>query len=202
MNAWGNLTCFEVWMFLRECIFDWCRVALKLCPILCYRGINPPLSQETPYRQLSWLYVVCINIWLLLAPSQLSPDWRYGAVPLIQSVGDWNNLSTVACFAALIAMSLLGVRRADKNGRAMLIGISLMVVTFLPASNLFLPVGFVVAERVLYLPSMGFCLLVAYGLWNLLCKVSGWRVLSTLTWALVFYMLCVHGIKTLTRNRA
>jgi len=39
----------------------------------------------------------------------------------------------------------------------------LLVVPFLPASNLFFRVGFVVAERVLYLPSAGYCLLVALG---------------------------------------
>lgn len=36
-----------------------------------------------------------------------------------------------------------------------------MVIPFLPASNIFLPVGFLVAERALYLASFGFCLLVA-----------------------------------------
>jgi len=40
----------------------------------------------------------------------------------------------------------------------------LTVLPFLPASNMFFPVGFVVAERVLYMPSMGYCMLVAYGL--------------------------------------
>ena len=39
----------------------------------------------------------------------------------------------------------------------------LLVVPFIPASNLFFRVGFVVAERVLYLPSAGYCLLVALG---------------------------------------
>ena len=38
-----------------------------------------------------------------------------------------------------------------------------MVIPFIPASNIFFPVGFVVAERILYLPSMGFSLLVALG---------------------------------------
>ena len=44
-----------------------------------------------------------------------------------------------------------------------LFSLSLAVLPFLPASNLFFPVGFVVAERVLYLPSMGLCLLTAVG---------------------------------------
>ena len=41
--------------------------------------------------------------------------------------------------------------------------LSLIVLPFVPASNLFFPVGFVVAERILYTPSLGFCMLVALG---------------------------------------
>lgn len=41
------------------------------------------------------------------------------------------------------------------------ISIILLVLSFLPASNLFSYVGFVVAERCLYMPSFGFCLLIA-----------------------------------------
>lgn len=40
-------------------------------------------------------------------------------------------------------------------------GFSIAILAFLPASNFFLTVGFVLAERVLYLPSVGFCILVA-----------------------------------------
>lgn len=43
------------------------------------------------------------------------------------------------------------------------LSLGLLFFPFLPATNLLFPVGFVVAERVLYLPSMGFCLLVAFG---------------------------------------
>ena len=38
------------------------------------------------------------------------------------------------------------------------------IIPFLPASNIFFKVGFVIAERVLYLPSAGYCMLIAYGL--------------------------------------
>jgi hypothetical protein len=47
--------------------------------------------------------------------------------------------------------------------------LAFMVLPFLPASNLFFPVGFVVAERVLYIPSMGFCMLIGYG-WGLVAQ--------------------------------
>ncbi|KAF3854543.1 hypothetical protein F7725_022598 [Dissostichus mawsoni] len=42
---------------------------------------------------------------------------------------------------------------------------------FLPATNLFFYVGFVIAERVLYIPSMGFCLLVAVGMRSLYVRL-------------------------------
>ena len=45
--------------------------------------------------------------------------------------------------------------------QVMTLALSLLILPFLPATNLFFYVGFVVAERVLYLPSLGFCLLVA-----------------------------------------
>lgn len=43
---------------------------------------------------------------------------------------------------------------------AMNLGLALLIFPFIPASNLFFPVGFVVAERVLYLPSAGFIVLL------------------------------------------
>ena len=51
-------------------------------------------------------------------------------------------------------------RRSDRLAVACL---SLLALPFLPASNLFFYVGFVVAERVLYIPSAGFCLLCGCG---------------------------------------
>ena len=44
-----------------------------------------------------------------------------------------------------------------------LLALALLVIPFLPATNLFFSVGFVVAERIIYIPSAGFCLLVTEG---------------------------------------
>ena len=41
-------------------------------------------------------------------------------------------------------------------------GVALVVIPYLPAANIVAPVGFVIAERVLYVPSIGACLLVAW----------------------------------------
>lgn len=43
----------------------------------------------------------------------------------------------------------------------------MLIIPFLPASNLFFTVGFVLAERTLYLPSAGYCFIVVMGLQKL-----------------------------------
>lgn len=48
--------------------------------------------------------------------------------------------------------------------------LAVAIISFLPASNLFFRVGFVLAERVLYLPSLGFCMLIALGMRAILLK--------------------------------
>lgn len=47
----------------------------------------------------------------------------------------------------------------------------MLVIPFLPASNIFFNVGFVLAERTLYIPSAGYCLLVVIGLQKLYNRV-------------------------------
>ncbi|CAL4126668.1 unnamed protein product, partial [Meganyctiphanes norvegica] len=57
-----------------------------------------------------------------------------------------------------------GFSQGGQTARSVLMGLALAVVPFLPAMNLFFRVGFVIAERVLYLPSAGFCILVVTGM--------------------------------------
>ncbi|KAG1656182.1 Transmembrane and TPR repeat-containing protein 4 [Nymphon striatum] len=51
----------------------------------------------------------------------------------------------------------------DDDDEILIMSAALMIVPFLPASNVFFRVGFVIAERVLYIPSLGYCLLVILG---------------------------------------
>ena len=60
--------------------------------------------------------------------------------------------------------------------RTLTLGLVLLLVPFLPACNLFFRVGFVVAERVLYLSSAGYCLLLAYALGHCCCRWARHRV--------------------------
>lgn len=94
------------------------------------------------------------------------------------------------------------VRRQDSI--VVTVGVAMMVIPFIPASNLVAYVGFVVAERVLYIPSLGFCLLVGHGFVILLEKLGDKRsrknVAFLLTMTLILILITLAG-RTIVRNR-
>lgn len=66
---------------------------------------------------------------------------------------------------------LKGISKMSSSA-VILISIALIGLPFLPATNIFFYVGFVVAERILYLPSVGYCLLVALGFSKLIATID------------------------------
>ncbi|KAM8862156.1 protein O-mannosyl-transferase TMTC2 [Synchiropus picturatus] len=78
--------------------------------------------------------------------------------------------------------------------------LGLLAFPFLPATNLFFYVGFVIAERVLYIPSMGFCLLVAVGVRSLCIRLRR-RSSRTLLVYCSFALVLLFGAKTVLRNK-
>ena len=56
----------------------------------------------------------------------------------------------------------------------MILASSIVVLCYVPSSNLFFRTGFVIAERTLYLPSIGSSLLIGFGLQNLEARVKRW----------------------------
>jgi hypothetical protein len=67
------------------------------------------------------------------------------------------------CTSTLTAALFFAGREPAVRARLVAFCVALAVLPFLPASHLLLTVGFMLAERVLYLPSAGFCILAALG---------------------------------------
>ena len=92
-----------------------------------------------------------------------------GAIPVLHSLNDIRNLFTVIWYSSLavilfaciknlrVAIIFSGTGGVDRC-QVLLVGLCVMVLPFIPATNLFFfNVGFVVAERIVYIPSIGFC---------------------------------------------
>lgn len=99
------------------------------------------------------MYNYTIRVYFLFLYKQIKQNWRKINGKL---GGAWEqgHVWSVSCEFVLVL---------HLTSRLVAMSVVLLVVPFIPASNLFFRVGFVVAERVLYLPSAGYCLLVALG---------------------------------------
>ncbi|XP_046394528.1 protein O-mannosyl-transferase TMTC1-like [Ischnura elegans] len=160
------------------------KVLISLCLLLVFRlallqGSLPRFSvQDNPtafhpsrhVRFLTFCYLAAFNCWLLLCPVTLSHDWQMGSVPLVTSLADSRNVATCLFAISFLALAYRGIADFEQQRHPpLLLGILFLVLPFLPAANLLVTVGFVVAERVLFIPSLGFVLLVVYGaqlLWS------------------------------------
>lgn len=59
---------------------------------------NPASVAPTPTRQLTYHYLIAVNLWLLLFPCNLCCDWTMGTIPLVETFTDSRNLATVAAY--------------------------------------------------------------------------------------------------------
>ncbi|XP_049853932.1 protein O-mannosyl-transferase TMTC4-like isoform X2 [Schistocerca gregaria] len=129
---------------------------------------NPASFAESfTVRFLTYNYIYALNAWLLLCPEWLCFDWSMGCIPLFSMKNPFDyRIVTIVIFWTLLAVLLRKCfsSRNSRNVRCMILSLGLLVIPFLPASNIFFRVGFVVAERVLYLPSAGHCMLIVIGL--------------------------------------
>ncbi|XP_053365081.1 protein O-mannosyl-transferase TMTC2 [Clarias gariepinus] len=78
--------------------------------------------------------------------------------------------------------------------------LGLLALPFLPATNLFFYVGFVMAERVLYIPSMGFCLLVTLGIRAMFVKMRR-RSTRAMLFACAAGLVLLYSLRTVCRNQ-
>lgn len=155
------------------------KIVLSLSVLVVFRvallqGTMPKFSQQDnpaafhpcpQVRLLTFCYLAALNCWLLLCPATLSHDWQFGSVPLVASLADTRNLATCAFFGVGILVAYRCVVDLEiQRHPPLILGLLLLCIPFLPASNLLVTVGFVIAERVLYIPSLGMVLLVVYGL--------------------------------------
>uniref|UniRef100_A0A672HHG2 dolichyl-phosphate-mannose--protein mannosyltransferase n=1 Tax=Salarias fasciatus TaxID=181472 RepID=A0A672HHG2_SALFA len=81
-----------------------------------------------------------------------------------------------------------------------LFSLGTLSLPFIPATNLFFYVGFVIAERVLYIPSIGFCLLVATGARTLYVRLRT-RGCRALVPCLCVGLVLLNGLRTVQRNK-
>jgi len=125
-------------------------------------------------RFLTLHYYFYRHLLLLLWPEPLCCDWSHSSIPLVHSPSDprvWVSFFVIYVIPCLLVCCCLwsgfhasgaqqpSLRLVDailQNRHECVAGF-LALLALVPSSNIFFAVGFTVAERVLYIPSLGVC---------------------------------------------
>jgi tetratricopeptide (TPR) repeat protein len=138
---------------------------------------NPLIGADFLTARLTAIKVIGRYLALLLFPKTLSCDYSYNQVPIVNwSFHTWEDWQSILALVGLIAVVFLAIRNYDRN-KPLFFFILFFFGTLLPSSNL-IPnptfgqslfdreswcIGSIMAERFLYLPSIGFagCVVIA-----------------------------------------
>ena len=167
--------------------------------------LDNPLVGAAPFQRfMTAMAVIGHYLKLLVFPQTLSADYSFNQIPVY---GTGNIETDVFAWVSLAAVaSLLAVAiYTRKRNRLLSWGIFVFFIMMLPTSNLIVTIGSIMAERFLYLPSIGFCAATA----ALLLALS--EVLPSLThahdrfapvlrWGLPLLLVAALGVRTLLRN--
>jgi tetratricopeptide (TPR) repeat protein len=118
---------------------------------------NPIVGSAFRSGRLAAVQVMARYLWLTIWPVRLSSDYSYPQIP-VPAGGLQGWLAGIAMLGVVLAVLVL----YGLNWRAFFFA-GFAFVTFLPVSNLLFPIGTIMAERFLYLPSVGLvvCLVLA-----------------------------------------
>jgi tetratricopeptide (TPR) repeat protein len=120
---------------------------------------NPLVSAGFWTARLTAIKVVGMFLWLFLWPAHLSADYTYNAVPLFGwRLSNWEDAKAIVALAVCLGAGLLGVLlavRCRRTGKPLLFFLVFFFVALAPTSNLIVLIGSIMAERFLYLPSVG-----------------------------------------------
>ncbi len=131
-------------------------------PFLVWNG-SAWLACSAMERVATILYTLGLQLRLLVLPHPLTHDYFHLRLQSFGGLGAWAGLLALA---SLVALGVFLLRKQSSNAplrTAAGFGIAFLFLTMGLTANLLFPVGAFMAERFLYLPSVGFCIAAVIG---------------------------------------
>lgn len=145
-------------------------------------------------RSATITYTLGKYVQLLVFPHPLSHDY-YPRQVGIMNWGNWQVILSFLLYLGMIGFALWGLRKRDPVSYAILFFLSTISI----ASNIVFPIGTNMSERLVFMPSLAFCLLVGIVSYRLLAKE---RSSLTSLVAVLGVLMLLLSLKTITRNYA
>lgn len=118
---------------------------------------NPMVFAPLRERWLTRFYLLTEYSRLLAWPISLSADYSFNQIPLL-SIKDPRNVVTALVLGTYTALLYWSFDRE----KILFFGLAFIAVTFSVTANIFIPIGTLIGERLLYLPSFGFCVALGW----------------------------------------
>ena len=150
----------------RRLVIDYVALALPFAGFLYMRGVagahlivefteNPLVSGGFWTARLTAVKVIGKFLWQFVWPARLSADYSFNAVPLFGSGKSvWEDAEALIALVVCLGAALLAALRW-RPGKPVQFFVIFFFVAFAPTSNLIVLIGSIMAERFLYLPSLG-----------------------------------------------
>jgi len=174
--------------------------------------MNKPYLQASDSERMASIFLTMgIYLKLLVFPHPLTHDYypfhpfrtfaelEAGARPYVDWSDPWAAISLLL-YAAILGYGLFALYQRIKGKKANIIGYGLLIYfgTFILFSNLFFDIGAFMNERFLFIPSLGYALILSYLFTGIIEKKLGSKVSLFLLVALLFGF----SGKTIARNFA
>jgi hypothetical protein len=143
--------------------------------------------------------------WLLLFPHPLSYNYDFAQFPIQQLTNPLVWLSIILQLAALV-WAIMKVKKKHVLSYSILF----FFLAIAPVANIFLLIGSNFGERFLYIPSLGFCMLISYGIFkisktdyrsNISFGINSISTYSPVLLASIGLITALYTVKTFTRSR-
>lgn len=161
---------------------------------------NPAAHADTLLAKVvTYNYIYFLNLLILIWPQWLCFDWSMGCVPLIESIEDIRTMLVILFWIFLLYIFYTFLRDlfGPRKKLCVILGCCFILVPFIPAMNLFVQVGFVIAERNLLLPSIGYCFLIVLGFKKVEGLYSSYKKCIRKS----YYILClIFLLRTIQRS--
>ena len=147
-------------------------------------------------QPLATAFVILVKyIGLLIFPHPLSYDYSFNQIPLYKWI-DWQAIFSLVIVIGLLVLAAIRIKKKEISGFAILFFFLTMAVV----ANIFMVIGSSMAERFMYMPSLGFCILLAVGLVTFLFKPEKNGKISNIGWIVTIVIVSLYSFKTITRN--
>ena len=151
---------------------------------------NPLVALSLPLRLLNATQILFRYLGLLLLPVQLSADYSFAALSLTRQL--WSVDLLLVSLGLLVLIGLLWATWRSAPWTAF--GLAWILLALAPVANILLPIGTIMAERLLYLPTAGFALALA----SLLAHRRFYRPALQIC---CYLLLFLYASATITRTR-